>query len=633
MRDAEARVSANPHHGPTTVLTTGTDSRLRHPRNPPPPPSQTTSGGNEAHCVTGLRGPPAEAVPGPTTHHRKASNTRNVREQIAARSSLPILERDNKRWRRDGVKDIPRGYERESPAKRYVGKGPDADPDASPPRPPPDTLAADLPVPRPFLFRTTQPRDDSPDDGLPRDPSPMPQRRHPSPRLGGDNPTATQIQNSPIENHPFFLDAPAAATARPSAAPPHIAASPAADPPPSPSIAATPGPEIDDATMDDESLVDAPPAFTSPTRAEWLTALPKNKELNPHRPSTAHDPADPHATTSWTGFQNNEPGWTAPIIPDHIALQNMSDDVREAISAAPDRFLAVTVFCGGSVLTEAYKNMRTDIASVLEEVAGEDKLTLIRPQAKTATKGARRGPAGKPEKFAPPHGLIARCSDAHAREKLTRQGTYGVNHVLGFHITAFNAALLSWALGFFRTDITDTPATAGRRLCYAAYQGWRKAPKLLGLIDRATQGGSTLSRDQHVLDFALTLNARYIPHETDPVYVLMAQPCTKDAALWDEIRTATWMIYVDDLEAFTPHVNAVSGHNICADCKLDCHPKYNCMFTVRDLAWWGPRDLPSALKYLRGGESDDDDDEGDRREAPRGRGHAGRNRGRYNGRR
>ncbi|KAJ7276389.1 hypothetical protein B0H12DRAFT_18708 [Mycena haematopus] len=388
--------------------------------------------------------------------------------------------------------------------------------------------------------------------------------------------------------------------------------------------------------MEDDTPLDtplnAPLTFTSPTRAEWLTALSKNRDQNPHRPSPAHNAADPQALASWMGFQNNEPGWTTPIIPDHVALENMSDEIREAVSAAPEKFLAVTIFCGGSVLSEAYKNMRADVVAVLEEVVGKDKLTIIRPQAKTTARGIRRGMAGKPDKFVPPRALIARCSDARAREDLTRQATYGVNHLLGFHITAFDTTVLSWAIGFFKTDIADTPATGARRLCYGAYQGWLRSPKLLGLIDRATQGGSTLSRDQRILDFALTLDARYIPHEADPIYVLMAQPCTKDPVLWDEIRAAARMIYVDDLEAFTPHANAASGHNICADCKLDCHPKYNCMFTVRDTAWWGPRDLTSALKDLRGGESDNSDTEGDRRGAPRGRGYGGRARGRSRGR-
>jgi hypothetical protein len=142
---------------------------------------------------------------------------------------------------------------------------------------------------------------------------------------------------------------------------------------------------------------------------------------------------------------------------------------------------------------------------------------------------------------------------------------------------------------------------------------------MMSIIDRATQGGSKLSRDQRILDFAMTLEARYLPHPEDPVYVLMAQPCTKDAKLWDDVRSAArTLTYTDNLEAFIPHVNASAGHNICADCKLDCHPKYNCMFTVRDKSWWGPLDLLSALRDLRGGASDDDG-EGDRRGAPRGR--------------
>ncbi|KAJ7907628.1 hypothetical protein B0H13DRAFT_1879357 [Mycena leptocephala] len=106
---------------------------------------------------------------------------------------------------------------------------------------------------------------------------------------------------------------------------------------------------------------------------------------------------------------------------------------------------------------------------------------------------------------------------------------------------------------FLRTNITDSPEVTGRRLCHAVYDGWTKSPKMMSIIDLATQGGSKLSRNQRILDFAMTLEARYLPHPEDPVYVLMAQPCTKDAKLWDDIRAAArTLTYTDNLEVFTP---------------------------------------------------------------------------------
>jgi hypothetical protein len=360
--------------------------------------------------------------------------------------------------------------------------------------------------------------------------------------------------------------------------------------------------------------------FARPTRADFLASQPVNKDKNPHHPSPVHDASDPQALVRWVGFQNNEPTWTMPVIPNHVALENVNDETCETVLANPEDYLAVTVFCGGSTLFGEYKNLRTDTLALLEEVTGKNKIVLIRPQAKAAARSVRRGPSGKADKFVGPIILLARCSDVQARTDLLKNATYPSNRILSVHVTAFDPSVLSWALMFLRTDITDSPEVTGRRLCHAVYDGWTKSPKMMSIIDRATQGGSKLSRDQRILDFAMTLEARYLPHPEDPVYVLMAQPCTKDAKLWDDIRAAArTLTYTDNLEAFTPHANASTGHNICADCKLDCHPKYNCMFTVRDKSWWGPLDLLSALRDLRGGASDDDDGEGDRRGAPRGR--------------
>ncbi|KAJ7232158.1 hypothetical protein B0H12DRAFT_202147 [Mycena haematopus] len=398
------------------------------------------------------------------------------------------------------------------------------------------------------------------------------------------------------------------------------------DSPSSPTRTVTPGA---DNPMDD--ILEPEPVFTAPTRTAFIAASPKNKDENPHRPSPVHNPANQQALTLYIGFQANSAAWTVPVIPDHIVLENMSDNMVTAVNTSPDQYLAVTVFCYGTTLAARYKNIHGDILARLEEVVGQGKLTLITPIVKTSAQPMRRGANGnKANKFGPPIALIARCSDADARGKLTSQATFGATRALGFHVTTFNPLCLSWAVGFYKTNITDTPATSIRRLCYAMYEAIHTSQKLFSTFDRATQGGSTKSRDERLFDFASTFDGRFLPLET-PVYVLFAKPCTANPKLWDEIRAAMRITVTDDLEAFIPHANAALGHNLCADCKLDCHPKYNCQFTVRDPSWWGPLDLSAALKDLRGGADSDDEDEGDRRGAPRGRamrGFAGRTRGR-----
>ncbi|KAJ7480705.1 hypothetical protein FB451DRAFT_1446687 [Mycena latifolia] len=564
-----------------------------------------------------------------TVYNRKALRALSILDilDLSGTNPEPITppQKAAKRSRNDAPRDAPHS-ERESPASRYVGKGPRAEQ---------QPLNSDLSVtgqpsaaahPLSFQIRPLREVSSSPLTRRRRDSSPTPVRSS-SVSLVDLGYDADQAPSPPIEEHPFF-DAAFDDSIAPS--PSVLSPSPsgtAPSQPPSPSLTATP--DSDD-PMDDAM---PEPALKVPTREEWLAATPTCMDENPHRPSAVHDPSDPQALAHGASFQSNEPTWNAPVIPDHVALDNLSDETVDAIRAAPGNYLAVTVFCSGAVLNDKYKNMRNDALAVLEEAAGKGKVTLIRPVAKNTAKEVRCGAAGKPNKFSPPIALVARCTDKGAHDGLTGQGTFGASRALAFHVTLFNALCLSWAVGFFRTDIDDPPAVTARRLCLAVYEGIIKSSKLSSLIDHATQGGSSTSRDQRILDFAMTFEARFLAHAEDPVYVLMAKPCTKNPKLWDEIRAAMRTTYTESLEAFIPHANAASGHNICADCKLDCHPKYNCMFTVRDKSWWGPLDLASALRDLRGGADSDDEDEGSRRGAPRGRATRGfrsgsRNRGR-----
>ncbi|KAJ7092412.1 hypothetical protein B0H15DRAFT_799560 [Mycena belliarum] len=338
---------------------------------------------------------------------------------------------------------------------------------------------------------------------------------------------------------------------------------------------------------------DTPPAtvFKAPTRSEFLVMEPTCTDENPHCPSTAHNANSEKALTQYTGFQANDASWGTPIIPDH-----------NNTSPSPP-------FCAGSTFYAKYKNARVDAVAVLEEVAGAGNVTVIMPQVKlVATKQApRRKPGGKPDKFAGHISLLIRCSDLDIRTAFLDPATYAADQLLAFHITPFDATVLSWAVGFFKTDISDTPAATARRFRWAVYDkltNTSPAPKAAALIDRATQGGNVLPREERVLNFAKTIQVRYLPHDTDPVYVLHAKPCTKDPKLWDEIRAALRITYTDLLEAFVPHANAATGHNLCANCKLDCHPRYNCMFTERDKGWWGPKSLEAIIRQINGGNSD-----------------------------
>ncbi|KAJ7742349.1 hypothetical protein DFH07DRAFT_777768 [Mycena maculata] len=451
-------------------------------------------------------------------------------------------------------------------------------------------------------------------------------------RLRNTSPTPSQLQTtslvddnylddnkySPLaDDHPFFdpnpappapsasslpVSAPSPADSAPSpsmstSSPPLPSPSSAArslpsptvlDLPPSPTLTALP--HSDDIEMDDPK----PPAtFTAPTRVQWLAAKATCKDKNPHRQRTVDDK---QATTQHSDFQAVHTGWTVPILPNHVVLDNVEEPIQEAVHDTPKNLLAVIPFCNGVVLTDKYKNLRADILTVIELVAGKGKVkgkvTLIQPQAKVTTQETWRG-AGKPNKFTPPIALIARCSDAEARTKLTDQATFSRDHGLAFHVTVFDATRHLRPTGSHRMtpDLCRLPRTP------EPGQGQRRAqaPR----PPRPWHAGHQLRPPE-------------LPHTLDP-------------KLWDDIRAAARKItFTDDLEAFIPHANALSGHNTCANCKLDCHPKYSCTFTVRNTAWWGPVNLTHMIRFIKGTGTSDDDSEGDHLGVPRTRTGQGR---------
>ncbi|KAJ7123585.1 hypothetical protein C8R44DRAFT_735226 [Mycena epipterygia] len=475
--------------------------------------------------------------------------------------------------------------DRQSPAHRYLNKG--SRPTAALPIHPlslplNDSHAYDAydphndegwsPIEDHSFFRPTSPSPAPAPSPVPSEqaPSPSPSTSAPSPspsvsaRSPSPSPSVTALSRSLSTTPPILVDTP--------------------DAPPSPSLTAIP--DADD-PMDTDDTV-----FREITREAFMAKTPAGRNVNPHRPLAAHDPDKPTAIPQYTTTAKEK----------------------------PETVLGLVVFCYGGLLASKFSNIHAEILCPLEEVAGKGKVTLIRPQVKEAVKAARRGLGNRADKFPPPIALIARCDDPEARSRLTGQVTFAATPTVAFHVVTFDPARLSWAFGFFQTDISDLPEVAGRRLAYAVYDTIRSSPPLFSMFDRAMQGGSKISREQRLLDWALTFDVRFLPHDKTPVYVLFRQPCTEDPLLWDTIRAALRITYTDDLEAFKPHANAHTGHNLCADCKYDDHPCFNCLFTKRDKAWWGPKGIKELLAELDGdGDNNGDDGEGDHHGAPRGR--------------
>ncbi|KAJ7126043.1 hypothetical protein C8R44DRAFT_733962 [Mycena epipterygia] len=499
------------------------------------------------------------------------------------------------------TRDIPHG-ERASPARRYKGKGsrltaaPQVHPLSLYDTHGPHTNANWSPIEDNTFFLPNAPASPTPSSSAspalplesPLDPPDNTPSPSPSIASRSSSPTSTLSTRSRSRSAPAPSPSAATQTA-----------------PPSPSLTAVP---------DDDDPMDTPndTAFRGIMREAFMAKIPAGRDINPHRPHPAHDPNDPTAIPQYTTVQMNDPTWTACVLPDHRRR-------RPTTKEKPLTLLGLVVFCYGGLLASKFKNIHAEILRPLEEVAGKGNVTLIRPQVKEAIKSARRGLRGKADKYPPPIALLARCEDPEARARLTGQVTFAATPSVGFHCVAFDPARMSWAIGFFQTDISDPPEVTGRCLAWAVYENVRDTPTLFSMFDRATQGGSKISRDQRLLDWAATFDVRFLPHDKTPVYVLFVQPCTENALLWDTVRPALRVTHTDDLEAFKPHGNARSGHNLCADCKYDDHPRFNCLFTKRDKAWWGPKGIDEILAELAGdGGGDDNGDEGDRWGAPAG---------------
>ncbi|KAJ7208968.1 hypothetical protein GGX14DRAFT_395594 [Mycena pura] len=289
--------------------------------------AHTTEGDEPDHSAAILDTDPQPTVP-PDTPPQK----------LAKRSHLDTQTRDITH------------SERLSPSQRYAGKGPRtyAHPLANPFQCPRRRNAS----PTPTRLQTTSITDD---DYFENDPDYSPlDENHPF-FLPNSAPTpstfarAADLATSPsaspppspalLPGQPAFAptlspDPPSSTSApspSPSAADPAPSPSPSAStntpsPPPSPTDTAMPG--ADD--MDDVVVV----AFKAPTREAILAATPVDADKSPHRPSPAHDPNDPQAFAQYSSVQSNDPLWTAPVMPDHVVLENMSDETPSATAAS-----------------------------------------------------------------------------------------------------------------------------------------------------------------------------------------------------------------------------------------------------------------------------------------------------------
>ncbi|KAJ7116885.1 hypothetical protein C8R44DRAFT_879416 [Mycena epipterygia] len=486
-------------------------------------------------------------------------------------------QKATKRHREDKQTRSADHGDRQSPAHRYLNKG--SRPAAAPPvhplsLPVNDSQAYDAygphndegwsPIEDHSFFRPT-----SPSPAPAPSPAPSEQAPSPSPSTSAPSPSPSASARSPSPSPSVTARSRSLSTT-----PPILVDTP--DAPPSPSLTAIP--DADD-PMDTDDTV-----FREITREAFMAKTLAGRNVNPHRPLDAHDPDKPTAIPQYTTVQMNDPSWTACVIPDHVILDNMADAVVKTAKEKPETVLGLVLFCYGGLLASKFSNIHAEILRPLEEVAGKGKVTLIRPQVKEAVKAARRGLGNRADKFPPPIALIAHCDDPEARSRLTGQVTFAATPTVAFHIVTFDPMRLSWAFGFFQTDISDLPEVAGCCLAYAVYDTICSSPPLFSMFDRVMQGGSKISREQRLLNWALTFDVRFLPHDKTPVYVLFGQPCTEDPLLWDTIRATLRITYTDDLEAFKPHVNAHTGHNLCADCKYDDHPCFNCLFTKRDKA-------------------------------------------------
>ncbi|KAJ7926619.1 hypothetical protein B0H13DRAFT_2313337 [Mycena leptocephala] len=258
------------------------------------------------------------------------------------------------------------------------------------------------------------------------------------------------------------------------------------------------------------------------------------------------------------------------------------------------RISPASSFCGGSHFHTKFTEAPADFTMAIEPVKGPGGVTISPP---TAAK--KLTAMGGEAKYLPPYPLLVECKTAAIKDKLVRPRVIVINLQTAAHVFPLIGGQLSWCLGHYKTRAGggEGPEIFAELFRMSVAEVAFAPGPIRTLIIRLTQH-ETGTPDERVYTFIRALDVVYRPHDTEPLWVLYARPCTEYFALWEKlrelIRNTTFPV---GLAEFTPvgsaprnlGPNAQRPASICWICKNDDHRSPTCPYrTLQD--WEGPNE-------------------------------------------
>ncbi|KAJ6537106.1 hypothetical protein B0H19DRAFT_1317486 [Mycena capillaripes] len=311
---------------------------------------------------------------------------------------------------------------------------------------------------------------------------------------------------------------------------------------------------------------------------------PLGRTENPHfKTYEAFVPAGPEEVAATATIQLATGNVPALVMAFETATANLDPRQIARALADPSRVLLLIPFCGGSNFHTKFTKAPADFTTAMEPVTGPGGVTISPPLAvKKLT--AMGGEA----KYLPPYPLLVECKTAAIKDKL-----------IAAHVFPLTGGQLSWCLSHYktRTGGGEGPEVFAELFRLAVGEIAFAPGPIRTLIIRLTQH-ETDTPDERVYAFIRTLDVVYRPHDTEPLWVLYARPCTEYFALWEKlrelIRNTTFPV---GFAEFTPvgsaprnlGPNPQRSASICWICKNDDHRSLTCPYrTLQD--WEGPNE-------------------------------------------
>ncbi|KAJ6628807.1 hypothetical protein B0H10DRAFT_2209253 [Mycena sp. CBHHK59/15] len=329
----------------------------------------------------------------------------------------------------------------------------------------------------------------------------------------------------------------------------------------------------------------------APTHNELMALTPSGRDDNPHRGYQDERAAPALLPSGRPPYQRNAGNFHNNAFPEARILDNVETETANTIKAARGDYLSVVVFNGGQRAFSVYKNIVGDVANAISGLTAGMQVEISRPAPTVVQTGDWS------QKYVSPFCLFLRTVDPAVRGLLLAQGTFAVNRDLAFHVTPIDPFTLSWVVGLWAPMATTTDIhTLIRRIRAALNLLILNSPAIVARIAQVTQGVLVGTAAERARAVARSADAQYIPHATDPLFVVYLRPCTTDHNDWESVnalirpRTLTY-----DMSSFMP--KTANGPPECVVCKQDTHLAYICPFTgvgtpvipgAPPHEWWGP---------------------------------------------